>query len=310
VPHSSSETGNKTPKRFTSRDLALAVPAGRQFGLVSLVQLLSLGFTRDDIRTRVARGQLHKIYPGVYAVGHVNLIPHARLLAALMTCGPNAFLSHRASASVRGLRPINTKLIDVTVPGSNLKPRERLVLHRGRPPHEAEVTTYNDLRVSSVPRMLIELSAHETLRELDRLITEAVRRRLLDLAAMEEALSRHAREPGVGKLKQALRDYRPRPEDKSGLERAFAQLIAGTDVPPPLRNVIVAGWELDFYWPHAKLVVELDGRPYHIAVRDIERDKLKDGKLLLLGINTLRVTDLRMTLEPEAVLRDVSSLTT
>jgi very-short-patch-repair endonuclease len=246
----------------------------------------------------------------VYAVGHVSLVPHARLVAALMTCGPTSFLSHRASAAARGLRPINTKRIDLTVPSTRLSPREGLVLHQSRPPHEHEVTTYNNLRVSSIPRMLIELAPSETPQELDRLITEAVRRRLLNLRAMEEALARHAREPGVAKLKQALRDYRPRHEDKSGLERTFAELIAGTDVPPPLRNVIIGGWEIDFYFPDAKLVVELDGRPYHIAVRDIERDKLKDGKLLLLGISTLRITELRMALEPEAVLQDVLDLTT
>ncbi len=74
--------------------------------------------------------------------------------------------------------------------------------------------------------------------------------------------------------------------------------------------MIIAGCEVDFHWPQAKLVVELDGRPYHIAVRDTERDKLKDGKLLLLGISTLRITDLRITLEPEAVLQDVLDLTT
>jgi very-short-patch-repair endonuclease len=310
VSHSSSENNRGGAKRFTSREQALAALAGRQFGLVSRVQLLAIGFSRREIQLRVERGQLHRLYPGVYAVGHSSLVPHARLLAALMTSGPTSFLSHRASASARALRPINTRRIDVTIPGSNLKPRDHLVLHRSRPPHLDEVTTYNTLRVSSVPRMLIELAPSETLPELDRLITEAVRKRLLNLRAMEEALARHAREPGVAKLKQALRDYRPRPNSRSHLEHTFAELIAGTDVPPPLRNVIIAGWEVDFHWPHAKLVVELDGRPYHIAVRDTERDKLKDGKLLLLGISTLRITDLRMTLEPEAVLQDVLDLTT
>ena len=150
----------------------------------------------------------------------------------------------------------------------------------------------------------------KTPQELDRLITEAVRKRLLNLQAMETALARHERRPGIGKLKQALRAYRPRPEDKSGLERTFAELIAGPDVPPPQRNVIIAGWEVDFYFPEARLVVELDGRPYHIAVRDTERDKLKDGKLLLIGIRTLRITELRMALEPEAVRQDVLGLTT
>ena len=310
MPHASSENNRERSKRFTSRERALAALAGGQFGPVSLDQLLAIGFSRREIQLRVERGQLHRLYPRVYAVGHVNLIPHARLLAALMACGPTAFLSHRASASARGLRPINTKRIDVTVPGSNLRPRDRLVLHRSRTPHEDEVTTYNGLRVSSVPRMLIELAPHETLAELDRLITAAVRKRLLNLRAMETALARHARQPGVAKLKRGLRDYRPRPEDKSGLERAFAELIADTDVPPPLRNVIIAGWEVDFYFPVARLAVELDGRPYHTAVRDTERDKLKDGKLLLIGIRTLRITELRMALEPEAVLRDVLGLTT
>ncbi len=59
--------------------------------------------------------------------------------------------------------------------------------------------------------MLIELAPSETLPELDRLITEAVRKRLLSLRAMEEALARHAREPGVAKLKQACATTGPVP---------------------------------------------------------------------------------------------------
>ena len=137
-----------------------------------------------------------------------------------------------------------------------------------------------------------------------------MRKRVLDLAAVEAALQRHARRPGVGNLKQAMREYRPRRDRKSDLERAFDELIAGTDIPEPLRNVIIGGWEIDFYWPHARLAVELDGRPYHIAVRDTEKDKLKDAKLLLLQINTMRITDLRFRLDPDGILADLRALTT
>ena len=111
-------------------------------------------------------------------------------------------------------------------------------------------------------------------------------------------------------VRNGLRVSRPRPKRKSGLERAFDALIAGTEIPPPLRNVIVEGWELDCYWPEHRLAVELDGRPYHVAVRDIERDKHKDAKLLRLGIAVMRITDLRLELEPQAVLADVRALTT
>lgn len=171
------------------------------------------------------------------------------------------------------------------------------------------ITTRNGLRVSTVPRLLIELASRERPRELDRLITEGIRKQVLDLTEMEAALERHARWPGIGTLKQCLRAYRPTPKRASTLEIAFDALIADTDVPPPLRNVIVAGWELDCYWPHVRLAVELDGRPYHVAVRDLEKDRYKDGKLLLLGIRVLRITDRRLELEPAAVLRDVRALT-
>jgi very-short-patch-repair endonuclease len=158
--------------------------------------------------------------------------------------------------------------------------------------------------------MLIELAPQEKPNELDRLITQAVRKRVLNVTAVEQALSRNPRRPGCAKLGRALRGYRPHPDHKSGLERAFAELLKGTDVPEPLRNVTVDGWELDFYWPAHNLAVELDGRPYHLAVKDIEKDKYKDAKLLLLGIHVLRITDFRFDVEPQAVLADVLALTT
>ncbi len=184
------------------------------------------------------------------------------------------------------------------------------MIHKTAAPDPADLATRNDLRVSSVPRMLIELATTETRTDLDRLITAGVRKRILDLPQMEAALIRHARRPGVASCKKALRDYRPRKDRKSDLERAFDRLIAGTDIPPPQRNVIVDGWELDCYRPRARLAVELDGRPYHTAVKDSERDKLKDAKLLRRRINTMRITDLRFTLDPQGILADLRSLTT
>lgn len=171
------------------------------------------------------------------------------------------------------------------------------------------MVTRTGFQVSSVPRLLMELAPREDLGELDRLITQAVRKGLLNLSTMEVLLAGHARRPGIAKLKAALRDYRPRPERKSGLERAFDELIADGDIPPPQKNVIIAGWEIDCYWPEFKLAVELDGRNYHSAVRDMERDRVKDAELLLMGIRTVRITDLRFALEPRRVQAELVQLT-
>ncbi|MGH2930504.1 MAG: DUF559 domain-containing protein, partial [Solirubrobacteraceae bacterium] len=163
-----------------------------------------------------------------------------------------------------------------------------------------------------VPRMLIELADRERPSELERLITVAVRRRLLrldsrdGLAGLEAALARHARRPGIAVLKRALTGYRPPQSHRSGLELAFDQLLRRhPELPDPQRNLEIDRWEIDRCWRERVLAVELDGRPYHVAVRDMERDRIKDAALLRLGWTPLRFTDLRFEYDPAGVLADL-----
>ncbi|HWD75748.1 MAG TPA: hypothetical protein VG371_11455, partial [Solirubrobacteraceae bacterium] len=230
-----------------------------------------MGITDKQIARHERNGDLHEIYQGVWAVGHRNITPLGHLIAALLSCGERAFLSHRAAAGLHGLRAINVKAIEVTIVATSTPLRRGLVVHRtDRQPADEEIRRRGVLRFSSVPRMLIELAQRETDRELERLITQAVRKRLLDVAAVERALDRHARRPGVGRLKAALVRYRPQPDRKSELERAFdAWLPRHPEIPEPLRNVHIDGWEIDCWWPDEKVALELDGRPYHVAVKDM-----------------------------------------
>ncbi len=276
--------------------------------MVSLAQLLACGLTYEQVRGLVARGYLYRVFRGVYAVGHAKLSPWGWLMAAYLACPADSFLSHRTSAAARTLRAIATKRIEVTVVGGTA--RDGLIIHRAQnPPHREDVTMKNGIRISSVPRMLIELASIETPPELERLITLSARKKLLDINAVERALARHAGRPGVGILKAAFRGYRPGPDRKSGLERDFDRALArNPDIPPPQKNVTVEGWELDNYWPQYGLDVELDGRPYHIAVADIEKDKYRDAKLLTKGIQTLRFTDFRVDYDVAGCLDDIRAV--
>ncbi len=116
MPDSGSKSALTGQKCSPSRLGALARLAGKQFGVVSLEQLLALGFSFKQVRWLVQQGILHKLHPGVYALGHTRLVPHARLLAALLTCGPTSFLSHRTAAAVWGLREMTTRQIHTTAP--------------------------------------------------------------------------------------------------------------------------------------------------------------------------------------------------
>ncbi len=154
--------------------------------------------------------------------------------------------------------------------------------------------------------MLIELAPTESARELDRLITAAVRKGILDLGNMRLALDRQGRRPGLPKLTRSLKDYLPKPDRKSELERSFDQLLGRhPEIPQPQRNVHIDGWEVDCYWPEHRLAVELDGRPYHVAIKDLERDRRKDAKLLGIGIRVMRITDGRFEHDPLGALNDL-----
>lgn len=276
-------------------------------------QLVVLGFTDNQILDRVGDGSLHRLHHNVFAVGHRRLSDRAHLFAALLTFGPRAFLSHRTAAAVWKLRPVNLHELEVSLAGTGGRAREALVVHRTRTePHPDDVRTHGDLRVSSVPRMLVELASREKPEELARLITTAVQKSLLPLHRadarhrLEAALARHERYPGMARLQAVLAAYRRTDSSKSELERAFDRLLAQhPEIPAPQTNINIGPWEIDRFWPEHQLAVELDGRPYHIAAAAMERDRIKDAALLRQGITPLRFTDFRVAHDARGILGDL-----
>ncbi len=55
------------------------------------------------------------------------------------------------------------------------------------------------------------------------------------------------------------------------------------------------------------MIVELDGRPWHVCERSLEKDKLKDAKLATLGFVTLRVTARRFERDAGGALDDIAA---
>ena len=266
-------------------------------------QLSGLGFTDKQILHMADDGSVHRLHHNVFAVGHRRLNNRAHLFAALLSLGPRAFLSHRTAAAVFGLRSINLHEVEMTVPGSGGRARDGLVVHRTRKePHPADVRKHGDLRVSSVPRMLIELAARETPKR-----TGASGHRWRSKSACSARtprtagppsrplLARHPRHPGLATLTAVLAVYRRTESRKSELERAFDRLLAAhPEIPKPLCNIEIDHWEIDCFWPEHNLAVELDGRPYHVAAGAMEKDRIKDAFLLRQDIIPLRFTDFRM----------------
>ena len=127
--------------------------------------------------------------------------------------------------------------------------------------------------------LLVELAPREHPVELERLITVAVQKRLLATrgsrrprAPSNEALQRYGRWPGAGRLaRRAGRLHQGRgPQVQAGARlRSVPQAAPGATA-NPCSNVDIDHWEIDCFWPAHNLAVELDGRPYHVAVKDME----------------------------------------
>jgi hypothetical protein len=163
--------------------------------------------------------------------------------------------------------------------------------------------------MSSVERLLIELAPSESRRSLDNLITAAARKGLLDVFKLNAALERHKRRPGAAKLRGVAKYYLPREDGKSGLERSFhAARAKDPEIPAPATNVYIAGWEIDCWWPALRVALELDGRPYHVAVADTEKDRIKDAKLMAMGIWPMRITDRRWEFDQQGALADLRAV--
>jgi hypothetical protein len=271
-----------------SAERAVAALAAGQHGLVHVDQLQAAGLGKDAVRRRMAAHWLHPLYPGVYAVGHLALTPRSRELAAVFACWPGALLSHRPAAVRWGLLRSAPRL-EVTVPRGR-RSREGFVVHRSRLIHEEDRALVDGIPLTSVARTLVDL-ADGPERPLAAAVHESEVRGLFDLGAVERVLDRLPGRRGRHRLLRVLAAYRPETAfTRSGGERRFLRICAEHGLPVPAANLWIEDAEVDFYWPDARLAVEVDGGTTHMTTRAFHEDRRRDRRLAGHGIQVVRVT--------------------
>jgi len=229
-------------------------------------------------------------------------------MAAVLACGPDAVLSHRAAIALWELRPTPSAKapIDVTVPGRTRKGREGIRVHNVRKLHDDDRARVDGIPVTSVHRTLLDYAEAAGCQQLRLAIEAAERRDLLDGRRLKQLYARSRGRRGLEPLTEATAELRgPAPWTQSELERAFLALIRDAAVPEPQANVLVQGYLVDFWWPAERVVVELDGFHWHKTRRSFEEDRRKDARLQVAGIRPLRLTERRLRSEPRTVLSDV-----
>jgi hypothetical protein len=299
VPHNFDRHGSKGAAPHP--DLVIAWFSERQHGVMTRRQLLAAGVSDREIRRRVAIKRIRRVHDGVYEIPRATRKQIALFTAAVLACGDGAVLSHRSAAAHWGLRPQSTGPVTVSVP-RRARQRAGLRIYEARL-DVRDLAQQGGLPCTTVARTLIDSAAERTAQDLKRMLERAQILRIFDKREFDDALTRANGRRGVGTLRELLAALTDDvPPTRSELERRFLDLIAAASLPSPIANGTVCGHEVDFHWPHARLVVETDGAETHATLTAFHRDRERDLDLQLHGWDVIRITWGQLVDEPERVI--------
>ena len=265
--------------------------------------------SESAIDRRLRRGQLVRLHPRVYGVGHDAISRDGEWLAAVLAYEPHAALSHRSAAALWRLFEPNP-VIEVT---TRRKTRGSGSIRRHRARLDAnEVTARRVIPVTTLTRTLLDVAGILPVDALARVVREAEFKHGLPVD-LESFLDWRRGWRGAARLRTCIDRLRegPRGRSRSRLEDSFAALLGETDLRRPVMNAAldlgVAKLEADCLWRAQRLIVELDGLKAHGTRSALESDRERDRRLQTAGWRVIRVT-WRQLDAPEALLKDLRRL--
>jgi very-short-patch-repair endonuclease len=267
---------------------------------------------KASIALRVRHARLHRLQPGVYAVGHAIVSPRGWWMAAVLSSGPRAVLSHRSAAALWGLRGYSERRAEVTIPHKSTS--SKLVRRHQSLLLEDEITAEAGIPVTSVPRTIFDLAAVESTDGVQSLLREAEFRRLWDRLSLRDLVERYPGKRGARAVRVALGrlESEPAGRKRSPLEERFAFFLRRHSLPlPRFNDWILLGEkrvQVDCRWPAARHVVELDGWKGHGTRSAFREDRGRDRRLVAAGYSVTRLTWGQLDDEPAEVAADLRAI--
>jgi hypothetical protein len=221
-------------------------------------------------------------------------------MAAVLSCGDGAALSHRSAAALWRIGREDSRLVEVSV-RRRCRHRRAGIRARSRPAlPSTDVVLHTGIPTTQPVRTLVDLATELDRGALERAINDADKHGLVDPDSLRDALDDFAGEPGVRPLRALLDRHTFRLSD-SELELLFRPIAAAAGLPPPLTKAMVNGFEVDFHWPDLGLVIETDGLRYHRTPSAQARDRLRDPTHTAAGLTPLRFTHSQVKHDGERV---------
>jgi hypothetical protein len=277
----------------------------KQHGVVARSQLAALGLGPEAIRHRLRNGRLHRLMPGVYAVGRPEVGDLGRWMAAVLACAPDALLSHRSAAALLGIRKPWRGPIEVVIP-AHLRKRQSDIRAYRRSGVEAEREIRANIPVTSPAATLVDLTSCLPIGQTEAAINEADHHDLIDPETLREEIDELSPRPGLRLLRDLL-DASTHVLTTTELERRFLPLALEAGLPLPEGQSQLGPHRVDFHWPALDLIVETDSLRYHRTPFKQAADKRRDNANARSGLITLHFTHGQVDHDPHYVrgeLRD------
>ncbi len=225
----------------------------------------------------------------------------------MLACGPGAVLSHLDAAALHDLRRIGSGLVHVTAPRTH--ELNGIRCHRARTLDPRDTSVVDGIPVTSLARTYLDLAEILTHARLIDVLEAGERQSKLDVSAIDAMIARSPGRHGIEPLQAAMAELTDAPPLlQSGLERAFRHVARAYNLPMPQFNGYVEGELVDMVWREQRLVVEVDGRRWHIGKRAFGEDRRRDRKLLRAGWRVVRFTDDQVAQDPAGVAAELSAL--
>ncbi|WP_189193470.1 type IV toxin-antitoxin system AbiEi family antitoxin domain-containing protein [Micromonospora fulviviridis] len=281
--------------------VGLSRVAGRQGGVVTASQAVSLGFSRDQVRHLVRSGRWIRVARGCFVPApqaDVAALRRARIRAAVESLGPGAVAVLDTAAELHrigGLRALSA--VHVSVPPGRPRPQRPadpdLVVHQ-LTLGPGDVGTTAGVAVTTPVRTVADVILRVDRYSAVSVVDSALNRRLIDESDLSPVAALIARRRGAVAARRCLAESDGRAQ--SPLETRVRLRCVDGGVPPDALQLEVRdvdGYLLgigDLAWRGARVIAEADGQTPHQTPQAIYEDRTRRNRLANAGWTVLRFT--------------------
>lgn len=273
--------------------------AAQQHGVFTLAQVHAAGFTPSAVQHRLRTERWELVRGGVYRVPGSVRTWEQRLMAAVLAAGEGAVASHCSAAALLGIPGFARRgRPEVTVPRGKRHRDASITVHECNALPQSHITVVDGIRCTRVARTLVDLAGVVPSARIERTIDTCLSAGNVSLVLLASTVADVGRpgRHGIALLRHLLAERGDGyVAPASELEARFRRLLRAAGLPEPVfeHNVgDASGWagRADGAYLDIHVLVELDGRRYHLSKLDFQADRERDNRRVAAGWRPLRFT--------------------